>query len=113
MAKQQSDSYFSIQYRDAKEGKIVVLKARRIEDSTLGLSFVRISDFLFDTNSVVVQPSEVQLEQHFRDVRSLHLSIYSILSVEEIGKKNSGLKFRRKKSNLLAFPSDPQPPSLK
>ena len=84
----------------------MALKARRIEDSSLGLSFVKISDFFFDTSSVVVQPTEVQLEQRFQDVQSLHLSIYSIVSIEEKGMKNSGLKFRKTKSNLIAFPSD-------
>ncbi len=113
MTKKETSSYFLIHYRDPKDAKIVALKARRIEDSTLGLGFVRISDFFFDTSSVVVQPTEVQLEQHFKDVRSLHLSIYSIVSVEEIGAKHSGLKFKKAKSNLIAFPAgdSPTPPT--
>ena len=110
MGQKDASSHYLIHYRDPKDGKIVALKARRIEDSTLGLGFVRISEFQFDTSSVVVQPTEVQLEEHFRDVRGLHLSIYSIISVEEIGKKHSGLKFRKNKSNLIAFPGDPSPP---
>lgn len=110
--KKYSTSYFLIHYRDPKDGKIVALKARRIEDSSLGLGFVRISNFFFDTASVVVQPTEVQLEQHFKDVKSLHISIYSIISVEEIGAKHAGLKFRKPKSNLIAFPGEtPTPPT--
>jgi hypothetical protein len=107
MAKKAETSHYLIQYRDLKDGgKIVSLKARKIEDSNLGLSFVRISEFLFDTGSVVVQPTEVQLEQRFADVRSLHLSIYSIVSIEEVGPKHVGLKFKKSRSNLIAFPGD-------
>ncbi len=109
MAKKETRSYYSIQFRDPKDGSIVALKARRIEDSSLGLSFVRLSDFFFDTSSVVVQPTELQLEKRFQDVQSLHLSIYSIISIEERGEKNSGLKFRKTKSNLIAFPGDNPP----
>lgn len=115
VAKKESKNYFLIHYRDPKDGSIIGLKARRIEDSTLGLSFVRISEFFFDTNSVVVQPTEVQLEQRFEKVKSLHLSIYSIVSVEEIADgstdgKHPGLKFKKTKSNLIAFPSDTPSP---
>jgi hypothetical protein len=104
-----AESYFLIHYRDPKDGKITALKARRIEDSNLGLGFVRISDFFFDTDSIVVQPTEVQLEKQFANVRSLHLSIYSIVSVEELGEKHTGLKFKKNKSNLLTFPNGEQP----
>lgn len=111
VAKKESKNYFLIHYRDPKDGSITALKARRIEDSTLGLSFVKISDFFFDTSSVVVQPTEVQLAQRFEKVKSLHLSIYSIISIEEMAdgnrdSKHPGLKFKKTKSNLIAFPSD-------
>jgi hypothetical protein len=110
MAKKGTDSYFLIHYRDPKDGKIAELKARKIEDSNLGLSFVRISEFFFDTSSVVVQPTEVQQQERFENVRSLHLSIYSIVSVEEIGTKHKGLKFRKTKSNLITFPGESPAP---
>ncbi|MGE0529421.1 MAG: DUF1820 family protein, partial [Bdellovibrionales bacterium] len=98
-------------YRDPKDGKIVALKAGEIEDSTLGLGFIKISDFIFDTKGVVVQPAELQLQQRFENVRGLHLSIYSIVSVEEVGTvRAGGLKFKKKKSNLISFPTDPQSP---
>ncbi len=102
-----SDSYYLVHYRDLVDGKILPLKARKIEDSNLGLSFVRISEFFFDTDSVVVQPTEIQMQERFANVRSLHLSIYSIVSVEELGPKHSGLKFKKSRSNLIAFPQEP------
>jgi hypothetical protein len=104
--------YFLIRYRDPKDGTVIALKARRIEDSSLGLSFIRVSQFFFETSSVVVQPTEVQMQDRFARVKSLHLSIYSIISVEEIGdtgarpQRRSNLKFKKTKSNLIAFPGD-------
>ena len=80
-----SDSYFVITYRDPREGSIVTLKARTIRDSTLGLSFISISDFIFETDGIVVNPTEEQLRVRFENVRSFHLSIYSIISIEEVG----------------------------
>ena len=56
-------------------------------DSTLGLSFIRISGFVFDTGSLVVKPSEEQLKKKLENVKSLHLSIYSIISIEELSEK--------------------------
>ncbi len=127
MAKNDSAFFYLIHYRDPKDGKIIALKAKRIEDSTLGLAFVKISDFIFETESVVVQPTELQLQQRFENVLGLHLSIYSIVSVEEIGALKAtdkatdrrgngrapGLKFKKPKSNLLSFPDPSTPNSTK
>lgn len=104
------ESYFLIHYRDPKDGQIVALKAQRIQDSSLGLGFVRVADFFFETEGMVVQPTEVQLQKRFENVASLHLSIYSIVSVEEIGLKAKPLKFKRAKSNVIAFPGDTPSP---
>lgn len=99
-------TYFLVRYRDPKEGQILELKAHKIEDSTLGLSFIKISDFIFDTDHLVVKPSEEQLQKRFENVMSLHLSIYSIISIEEMGGGVGRLKFRHDRSNLVAFPRD-------
>jgi hypothetical protein len=100
------DIYFLIHFRDPKENKVVGLKARKIEDSSLGLSFVKVSDFVFETSALLAQPTEEQMKRRLEDVKALHLSIYNVISVEEIGAKHSGLKFKKTKSNLIAFPSD-------
>lgn len=106
------ETFYLVTYRDPQEGKVTALKVRNIEDSTLGLSFVKISDFLFDTSSVVVKPLEEQLENRFKNVQSLHLSIYSLISVEEVGMEHKGLNFEKDRSNLISFPSDSSHPSL-
>lgn len=102
MAKK-ADSCFIITYRDPKEEKIIQLKAKTIADSSLGLGFVTISDFVFSTGNMVLNPAEEQLKNRFKDVRALHVSIYTILSVEEVGPNHKGLSFEKDKSNLVVL----------
>lgn len=106
MATKKEPTFFLISYRDVKDNQIISLKVKKIEDSTLGLSFIKISDFIFDTQSVIAQPIEEQLKKRFENVKSMHLSIYSILSIEELGMKHVGLKFNKDKSNLVTLPTD-------
>lgn len=115
MSEKKDDTYFLVSYRDPKDGQIVSLKARKISDSSLGLGFIRISDFLFHTEGLVVQPVEEQLKKRFENVKSFHLSIYSIVSIEELGMKHEGLKFKNDKSKVLAFPDSSSftPPPVK
>ena len=108
MAKPSKNCYL-IHYRDPKDGQIVELKAHKIEDSSLGLSFIKISDFFFDSQQLVVKPTEEQLKKRFENVKSLHISIYSVISVEELGMEHDGLKFVKDRSNLVAFPKDLNP----
>ncbi|MFH1263966.1 MAG: DUF1820 family protein [Pseudomonadota bacterium] len=100
-------SYFILTYRDPTEGKIFSLKAARIHDSSLGLGFIAISDFLFDKDALVISPEQEALEKRLADVKTLHLSIYTVISVQEVGKQHKGLKFRSDKSKLLVFPTSP------
>lgn len=106
-----SDSCYIVTYRDPREGTIVTLKAKSIRDSTLGLSFVAISDFVFSTESVLVNPVEESQRVRLADVKSLHLSIYSIISIEEVGIGHKGLSFKKDRSNLVAFPTGGTPPA--
>ncbi len=110
MAKDSKEIFFRIIYRDPDDGQICTLKAKRVSDSSLGLSFVYISDFIFDTRSVLVKPSEEQLQKRLENVRGLHLSIYSIMSIEEMGLEHGGLRFDQDKSNLVVMPT-PAPPA--
>ncbi len=99
-------TYYLIHYRDPKDGQICELKAHKIEDSSLGLSFIKISDFIFETNQLLIKPTEEQLKKRFENVKSLHISIYSVISIEELGLEHDGLKFAKDRSNLVAFPKD-------
>lgn len=104
-----SETHFLVTYRDPKDGQILTLRAGKIHDSTLGLAFVAISDFLFDKTSLIVTPEQEALEKRLADVKTLHLSIHAVLSVAEIGAKHKGLKFKKNKSNLVVFPSSDRP----
>lgn len=98
-------SYFRVTLKDPKNGEILVLKAKDVVDSSLGLSFVSIKNFIYSKNTLVVDPIEEQLQKRFENVKSLHVSIYSIISIEEIGDENRGLKFEKDKSNLIVMPT--------
>jgi len=109
MAKKKEETFYLITYREAKDAKILTLKAKKVTDSTLGLSFVAISNFVFDTKSVVINPEEEDQKRQFDGVKTLHLSIYSIISIEEVGEAHKGLKFQKDKSNLVVLSTEQQP----
>ncbi len=94
---------YHIYYRDPKTNETVFLRARKIEDSTLGLSFICISDFVWDTSSIVIKPAEDQLKHRLEGVQTLHISIYSVMSIEEMSQEKLNLKNDR--SNLVSFPN--------
>ncbi len=106
MAVKRDESHYVINFRDPKDGKIAELKARSIQDSRLGLSFVALSDFVFDESFLVANPTEEAMKKRFALTKSLHLSIYSIISIEERGQKNKGLKFKKNKSNVIVLAQD-------
>jgi hypothetical protein len=101
----EQDTHFVITFRDPRSSEIKTLRARSVSDSQLGLSFVAISDFVFEPDSVIVNPEEEALQSRLENVRSLHLSIYAILSVEEVGTTHSGLEFTHDRSNLVVLPT--------
>lgn len=113
MARKKEETMYLITYRNAKDGKVVTLKAKTVTDSSLGLSFVAISDFLFDTKSVVINPEEEDQKRRFEGVKTLHLSIYSIISIEEVGEDHKGLKFKKDKSNLVVLSPEQTRPAGK
>ncbi len=113
MANKKEETFYLIAYREPKEGKTVTLKAKKVTDSSLGLSFVAISDFVFDANPIVIDPEEESQKKHFEGVKSLHLSIYSIISIEEIGPDHKGLQFKKDRSNLVVLSGDHLKPTDK
>jgi hypothetical protein len=113
MGKKKEETFYLITYRNAKDTKVLTLKAKTVTDSSLGLSFVAISDFVFDTRSIVINPEEEDQRRQFEGVKTLHLSIYSIISIEEVGPEHKGLKFKKDKSHLVVLSVDPIPPKGK
>lgn len=104
MDKKAPKTHFIVSYRDPLDSKLVELCANKVEDSELGLSFVAVSEFIFEDRSLVVDPAAEDLKRTFENVKTLHLSLYSILSIQEVGRKNRGLQFKQAKSNLVVLP---------
>ena len=100
-----SDHYL-VTWRDARNGEIMTLRVRQIRDSTLGLTFVALSDFVWESSSPIVNPAEEALARRFEQTKTLHLSIHAIVSIEEIGADHQGLSFEKDRANLLTFPPD-------
>ena len=109
MSKSTEETYFVITYREPEEGKVLNLKAKTVTDSSLGLSFISVSDFIFDTGALVVNPAEEELKKRFEDVKALHISIYMIISISEKGTGSRKLEFKKDKSNLVILSSEHQP----
>jgi len=107
MAKKSSNkNCYQVHYRDPKDGRSVSIKAAKITDSTLGLSFIAISDFIFEASGLLVNPEEEAKKLEFENVKTLHLSIYSILSISEVGEKSKSLNFKNDRSNLLVLATE-------
>ncbi len=107
MAKKTEKTYYLVHYRDPRNGSHLSIKAKKIGDSSLGLSFVALSNFVFETSSILVNPDEEARKLEFENVKTYHLSIYSILSISEIGEHKGSLKFEKDKSNLLILNNEP------
>ncbi|MCB9072812.1 MAG: DUF1820 family protein [Bdellovibrionaceae bacterium] len=102
-------SCYIVSYRDPKDGAIVSLKVKSISDSTLGLSFIALSGFIFDSSAILVNPEEEAMKKKFENIKTLHLSIYSIISIAEMGLETPRLAFKNDKSNLFVLPQSPNP----
>lgn len=109
MAAKTAKPCFRVVYRDLADGRTVTLKAAVVEDSSLGLGFIRLADFVFDGPGLVVDPAAEDLKRRLEGVKSLHLSIHCILSIEELGQGNKGLRFKHSRGNLVVLPGAEAP----
>ncbi len=109
MTSKKDPSYYVVTYRDQTDASVVSLKVRSIEDSSLGLGFVALSGFIFEQNSILIKPDEDARKRKFENVKTIHLSIYCILSICEMGLEVPKLAFRNDKANLLMMQSQPTP----
>ncbi len=98
-------NHYIITFRDHKENKVISLKCEEIKDSPLGLSFIAVSNFVFQSSLLVVNPAEEHLKQRYSNTKTLHLSIYNVLSIEEVGPEQN-LVFGKDRSNLLIMTHD-------
>ncbi|MBL6975721.1 MAG: DUF1820 family protein [Deltaproteobacteria bacterium] len=99
-------TYYLLTYRDPEEDRIISLKVRRVEDSSLGPTFIAISDFVFDDSSVIIDPNVESRRRRLADTRKLHISLYHVISIAEVGRRNRGLDLSDR-ANLVMLPSSP------
>lgn len=101
-----SRTCYAVTFRDPKsDGEVTTLKAREVTDSSLGLGFVCVSGFVFDTNTPLVNPAAEALAQRYAHTKRLHLQVYAVLAIEEIGPDHAGLSFDNDRSKLVLLPS--------
>jgi len=96
-------NHFVVTYKDARDGKVLALKVKSITDSSLGPAFVELSDFVFESSQLILDPAAEEFQDKFKNVRRLHLSIYHIISIEEIGLAHRGLKLKNDRSNIVVL----------
>ncbi len=101
MTSSKSPICYLVTYRDPTDGSIVNLKTRSIADSSLGLTFIALSDFVFETDTILINPEEESRRKKFENIKTLHMSIYSIISIAELGAETPKLTFQKDKSNLV------------
>lgn len=94
---------------------MTTLKARSVGRSDLGAGFVCVSEFVFDTTSRLANPAEEALKRRFDGMRRLHLNVFTIQSIAELGVDHPGLKLEPPDSDranvvVLPLPVPPQRP---
>jgi hypothetical protein len=99
--------HYVVTWRDARTNDIVSVRARKVGDSPLGLVFVSISDFVWETRSAIVNPTEDALARRFEHTKALHLSVHAIVSIEEVGPDHGGLTFEADRSKVVPFSPGP------
>jgi len=97
-------NYYRVIYKDPAKDTVRTLKARTIRDSSLGPTFVELSEFIFDNSKLIVNPEEEELKEHYANVERLHLAIFNILTIEEIGPNSGGLKLSTERANVVVLP---------
>ena len=97
---------YLVTYRNPeKKEENITVRVRSIHDSDLGPTFITLSDFVFQTSSKLLNPQDEYAKKRFQKTKKLHLSIYNIISVEEIG-DDLGLSLASKEGEILIFDPD-------
>lgn len=106
MEAEKSKTYFIVTFRDlenTEKPQNITLKVKKISDSSLGLGFISLSGFLFSQNKSIIDPQEERRRERYENTKALHISLYHIISIEEVGLEQSGLNFVHDKSNVFIF----------
>lgn len=70
--------------------KVYELYCREVVGSEFSYGFVEFGDFVFDSaHELVVDPTEEQLREEFKDVESLHVPMHSVIRIEKVKKRGA------------------------
>ena len=96
-------SIFVVTYRNPeKREENATVRVRSVEDSVLGPAFIALSDFVFARKSALLNPQDEYAKKRFQQTKTLHISIYNVISIEEIGEEHPGLQLANR-GTLLQF----------
>ena len=99
----ESQSIFVVTYRSPdKKDENISIRVRKVEDSVLGPAFIALSDFIFQRKSALINPQDEYAKKRFQSTKTLHISIYNIISIEEKGEEHPGLQLADR-GKLLQF----------
>jgi hypothetical protein len=93
---------YAVTFR-TEAGEPVTLRVKEVTDSALGPSFLCLSDFVFDSGRIV-DPKQEALQRRFEGTRRLHLNVFHIQSIEEVGLEHPGLTLEHDRSKLILLP---------
>jgi hypothetical protein len=96
------DSYFAVTWRDPEAGGSTTLRCRKVQDSDLGVGFICLSDFVFEGGRLL-NPVEDALRTRLAGTRRLHINVFSIQQIAEVGAP-PGLSLTSR-SNLVILPT--------
>lgn len=100
-------THYIVTFREPGEERATRLRVQIVEDSPLGPAFLTVSGLLFGYGSrTLVDPVEEALQRRFKDVVRLHLQLYNVVSIEEVGDGNPGLSTDVDRSKVIPL----QPP---
>ena len=97
-----NDTCFAVTFR-ADTGDVVTLRARTVTDSQLGPSFLCLSDFVFPDGRLI-DPTQERLQRRYAETKRLHLNVFGIQTIEEVGIENPGLSLEQDRSKLILLP---------
>jgi len=97
---------YVVTYRNPeKQEENITIRVRQINDSELGPTFIALSGFVFHTSSKLLNPQDEYAKKRFQKTKKIHLSIYHIISVEEVG-DDIALSLASKDGDVLIFDPD-------
>ena len=100
-------SHFVVTYRNPEKAtENIEVRVRSVDDSILGPAFIALSGFIVHSSTGIINPRDEYAKKRFQKTKTLHISIYNIVTIEEVGEEHPGLQLAPKEGQLLNFDPD-------